>query len=189
MWNRCLCLNCVNEVADLMAALLLQFQLQEKFTPFPQQPTKPSPPIRINDCAITKIYNWNIEYSWIIYYSALISDFSCLKYFVFSIQTQCTLLLKSSIFSQDPVLFSGPLRMNLDPFDAYSDDQLWDALEHSHLETFVSSLKDKLEHEVAEGGENLRLGFLFCDNSSLFVSSFFWNFFFFYNKISSIFVM
>jgi len=70
-------------------------------------------------------------------------------------------MFKSSIFSQDPVLFSGPLRMNLDPFDAHSDDQLWDALEHSHLKTFVSSLKDKLEHEVAEGGENLRLGFWF----------------------------
>ena len=58
--------------------------------------------------------------------------------------------------SQDPVLFSGSLRMNLDPFDAYSDDELWNALEHSHLRNYVMSLPAKLEHEVSEGGENLR---------------------------------
>lgn len=57
---------------------------------------------------------------------------------------------------KDPVLFSGTLRMNLDPFDVYSDDQLWNALEHSHLKNFVSGLGNKLEHEVSEGGENLR---------------------------------
>ena len=46
--------------------------------------------------------------------------------------------------------------MNLDPFEVYKDNELWDALEHSHLKTFVSDLADKLEHKVAEGGENLR---------------------------------
>ena len=46
--------------------------------------------------------------------------------------------------------------MNLDPFDTYSDEKVWDALEHSHLKNFVSTLPKKLEHEVAEGGENLR---------------------------------
>ena len=46
--------------------------------------------------------------------------------------------------------------MNLDPFDSYSDTELWNTLEHSHLKTFVSSLPDKLDHEIAEGGENLR---------------------------------
>ena len=57
---------------------------------------------------------------------------------------------------QDPVLFSGTLRMNLDPFESYSDDDLWRALESAHLKTFVSGLEKKLLHEVAEGGENLR---------------------------------
>nr|CAB3219626.1 multidrug resistance-associated protein 1-like [Phallusia mammillata] len=65
---------------------------------------------------------------------------------------------KLSIIPQDPVLFSGSLRMNLDPFDAYSDEQLWSALEHSHLKNFVESLPSKLEHEVSEGGENLSVG-------------------------------
>ena len=46
--------------------------------------------------------------------------------------------------------------MNLDPFEAYKDDALWSALEHAHLKAFVYALPTGLEHEVAEGGENLR---------------------------------
>ena len=46
--------------------------------------------------------------------------------------------------------------MNLDPFGAYTDDQLWASLEHAHLKTFVQGLPTGLEHEIAEGGENLR---------------------------------
>ena len=57
---------------------------------------------------------------------------------------------------QDPVLFSGTLRMNLDPFESYSDSDLWHALESAHLKTFVSGLEKQLQHHIAEGGENLR---------------------------------
>lgn len=57
---------------------------------------------------------------------------------------------------QDPVLFSGSLRMNLDPFDKFSDADIWRVLELSHLKEFVSGLREGLQHEVAEGGENLR---------------------------------
>ena len=46
--------------------------------------------------------------------------------------------------------------MNLDPFESYSDAELWRSLESAHLKTFVSGLEKKLLHEVAEGGENLR---------------------------------
>uniref|UniRef100_A0A3B3Q9H2 Multidrug resistance-associated protein 1 n=1 Tax=Paramormyrops kingsleyae TaxID=1676925 RepID=A0A3B3Q9H2_9TELE len=63
-----------------------------------------------------------------------------------------------TIIPQDPVLFSGSLRMNLDPFDRYSDEVVWSALELAHLKSFVSSLPDKLGHECSEGGENLSLG-------------------------------
>ncbi|XP_066545948.1 multidrug resistance-associated protein 1 [Amia ocellicauda] len=63
-----------------------------------------------------------------------------------------------TIIPQDPVLFSGSLRMNLDPFDSYSDEEVWTALELAHLKTFVSGLPDKLDHECSEGGENLSLG-------------------------------
>ena len=54
------------------------------------------------------------------------------------------------------MLFSGSLRLNLDPFGSHSDDQLWTALEHAHLKSFVEGLATGLDHEVSEGGENLR---------------------------------
>ncbi|MCJ8739023.1 hypothetical protein PDJAM_G00042390 [Pangasius djambal] len=63
-----------------------------------------------------------------------------------------------TIIPQDPVLFSGSLRMNLDPFDGYSDEEVWKALELAHLKSFVSGLQEKLNHECSEGGENLSLG-------------------------------
>ena len=57
------------------------------------------------------------------------------------------------------MLFSGTLRMNLDPFDQYSDNAVWNALEHAHLKDFVTSLEKGLMYECAEGGENLRYTF------------------------------
>uniref|UniRef100_A0A8C9YIB6 ABC-type glutathione-S-conjugate transporter n=1 Tax=Sander lucioperca TaxID=283035 RepID=A0A8C9YIB6_SANLU len=63
-----------------------------------------------------------------------------------------------TIIPQDPVLFSGSLRMNLDPFDTCSEADLWKALELAHLSSFVSALPQKLDHECCEGGENLSLG-------------------------------
>uniref|UniRef100_A0A8B9G5T2 Multidrug resistance-associated protein 1 n=1 Tax=Amazona collaria TaxID=241587 RepID=A0A8B9G5T2_9PSIT len=68
------------------------------------------------------------------------------------------LRFKITIIPQDPVLFSGSLRMNLDPFDQHSDEDIWRSLELAHLKNFVSSLPDKLNHDCAEGGENLSVG-------------------------------
>ncbi|XP_035468595.2 ATP-binding cassette sub-family C member 3 isoform X2 [Scophthalmus maximus] len=65
---------------------------------------------------------------------------------------------KLTIIPQEPVLFSGTLRMNLDPFEQCSDDELWKALEQSHLHKFVRNQPAKLELECTEGGENLSVG-------------------------------
>ncbi|NP_001003081.1 canalicular multispecific organic anion transporter 1 [Canis lupus familiaris] len=65
---------------------------------------------------------------------------------------------KLTIIPQDPILFSGSLRMNLDPFNHYSDGEIWKALELAHLKTFVAGLQLGLSHEVAEAGDNLSIG-------------------------------
>ncbi|XP_050087820.1 multidrug resistance-associated protein 1 isoform X5 [Anopheles aquasalis] len=63
-----------------------------------------------------------------------------------------------TIIPQDPVLFSGSLRINLDPFNVHTDDEIWKALEHAHLKSFVKGLTAGISHEVTEGGENLSVG-------------------------------
>ncbi|CAD5115099.1 DgyrCDS4110 [Dimorphilus gyrociliatus] len=63
-----------------------------------------------------------------------------------------------TILPQDPVLFSGSLRMNLDPFSKYTDEQVWHALEHAHLKDFVNGLALGLDYECGEGGQNLSVG-------------------------------
>ncbi|XP_039501135.1 probable multidrug resistance-associated protein lethal(2)03659 [Drosophila santomea] len=65
---------------------------------------------------------------------------------------------KISIIPQEPVLFSGTVRYNLDPFAQYADEQLWEALEEVHLKDEVSELPKGLESVVAEGGANYSVG-------------------------------
>nr|AFI71925.1 FI19719p1 [Drosophila melanogaster] len=65
---------------------------------------------------------------------------------------------KISIIPQEPVLFSGTLRCNLDPFEQYADEKLWEALEEVHLKDEVSELPNGLESVVAEGGSNYSVG-------------------------------
>jgi ABC-type multidrug transport system fused ATPase/permease subunit len=63
-----------------------------------------------------------------------------------------------TIIPQDPVLFSGSLRMNLDPFNKYGDTEVWKALESAHLKNFASSVPGGLQYMISEGGENLSVG-------------------------------
>ncbi|UYV80067.1 ABCC2, partial [Cordylochernes scorpioides] len=63
-----------------------------------------------------------------------------------------------AIIPQDPVLFTGSLRDNLDPSHDHGDPQLWQALRQAHLGKFVSGLTGGLDHAVSEGGLNLSVG-------------------------------
>uniref|UniRef100_A0A8D0B9V4 ABC-type glutathione-S-conjugate transporter n=1 Tax=Salvator merianae TaxID=96440 RepID=A0A8D0B9V4_SALMN len=63
-----------------------------------------------------------------------------------------------TVIPQDPVLFSGSLRMNLDPLDTSSDEEIWAALEQTLLKNFVLDLPDQLAYECSEGGLNLSVG-------------------------------
>ena len=50
------------------------------------------------------------------------------------------------------------MRFNLDPFQKYTDNELWRAIEHAHLRGFVGKLPGGLDYAVVEGGENLSVG-------------------------------
>nr|XP_032800562.1 canalicular multispecific organic anion transporter 1-like [Petromyzon marinus] len=65
---------------------------------------------------------------------------------------------KLTIIPQDPVIFSGSLRMNLDPLGQHGDEALWAALEQSNLGVFARGLAQGLRHELSEGGDNLSVG-------------------------------
>jgi ABC-type multidrug transport system fused ATPase/permease subunit len=57
---------------------------------------------------------------------------------------------------QDPVIFSGSLRANLDPLQIFSDQDLWTAIERAHMKDFVTSCVGQLNYECGEGGQNFR---------------------------------
>ncbi|XP_043065365.1 probable multidrug resistance-associated protein lethal(2)03659 [Drosophila ficusphila] len=65
---------------------------------------------------------------------------------------------KISIIPQEPVLFSGTMRYNLDPFEQYPDDKLWKALEEVHLKEEISDLPTGLQSNISEGGTNFSVG-------------------------------
>jgi len=56
------------------------------------------------------------------------------------------------IIPQDPVLFTGDIRTNLDPFKEHSDAEIWNALEMVQMKNFVESIPEQLGHKVSSTG-------------------------------------
>uniref|UniRef100_A0A8C2HV77 ATP-binding cassette, sub-family C (CFTR/MRP), member 8 n=1 Tax=Cyprinus carpio TaxID=7962 RepID=A0A8C2HV77_CYPCA len=75
-----------------------------------------------------------------------------------------TLRSRFSIILQDPFLFSGTIRFNLDPEMKATDSMLWEALEIAQLKPVVKTLPGGLDAIITEGGENFSQGQrqLFC---------------------------
>ncbi|XP_024218283.1 ATP-binding cassette sub-family C member 5 isoform X2 [Halyomorpha halys] len=63
-----------------------------------------------------------------------------------------------SIIPQDPVLFSGTIRSNLDPLEKYKDEEIWSALEKTSLKERVMMTDNKLHSKVEFNGSNLSTG-------------------------------
>jgi ABC-type multidrug transport system fused ATPase/permease subunit len=69
-----------------------------------------------------------------------------------------TLRSRMFIILQDPVLFEGTFRSNLDPDERFSDDEIWDALQRCGLKQHFETLPEKLDQLITEGGDQLSLG-------------------------------
>ncbi|KAJ9182559.1 hypothetical protein P3X46_006542 [Hevea brasiliensis] len=63
-----------------------------------------------------------------------------------------------SIIPQDPTMFEGTVRSNLDPLDEYTDEQIWEALDKCQLGDEVRKKEKKLDSTVTENGENWSMG-------------------------------
>ncbi|XP_047948390.1 ABC transporter C family member 2-like [Salvia hispanica] len=62
------------------------------------------------------------------------------------------------IIPQSPVLFSGTVRFNLDPFNEHNDADLWESLERAHLKDVIRRNPLGLDAEVSEAGDNFSVG-------------------------------
>uniref|UniRef100_A0A2K6FZQ9 ATP-binding cassette sub-family C member 12 n=1 Tax=Propithecus coquereli TaxID=379532 RepID=A0A2K6FZQ9_PROCO len=65
---------------------------------------------------------------------------------------------KLTVIPQDPVLFVGTVRYNLDPFESHPDEMLWQVLERTFMRDTIMKLPEKLQAEVMENGENFSVG-------------------------------
>ena len=63
-----------------------------------------------------------------------------------------------TVLGQNPALFSGSLRKNLDVIEQFQDAELWQALEQVQVKNLVESLEGQLDYELLENGANLSIG-------------------------------
>jgi len=65
---------------------------------------------------------------------------------------------KLTIIPQEPTLFSGTVRFNLDPGNKFADEAIYQAIESAGLTSLVDQFSGGLEHPLSEGGAGLSLG-------------------------------
>ncbi|KAJ2662040.1 hypothetical protein IWW48_002099 [Coemansia sp. RSA 1200] len=58
-----------------------------------------------------------------------------------------------TIIPQDPVLFNGTIRFNLDPFDEHPDELLWEALRRTHLVCETESQENSTAASIANAND------------------------------------
>eukprot|EP00455_Lapot_gusevi_P050042 TRINITY_DN7200_c0_g1_i7.p1 TRINITY_DN7200_c0_g1~~TRINITY_DN7200_c0_g1_i7.p1 ORF type:complete len:222 (-),score=49.63 TRINITY_DN7200_c0_g1_i7:91-756(-) len=63
-----------------------------------------------------------------------------------------------TIIPQDPVMFAGTVRYNLDPFDQFTDETIWQVLAQVNIKAKISGLPNQLLFPITEDGENLSVG-------------------------------
>ncbi|XP_057338415.1 ATP-binding cassette sub-family C member 5-like isoform X4 [Microplitis mediator] len=65
---------------------------------------------------------------------------------------------KLSIIPQDPIIFNGSIRYNLDPWKVKTDEEIWSALEKTKLKNKVITMPGQLNAFVDSGGSNMSMG-------------------------------
>ncbi|GJT98520.1 putative ABC-type xenobiotic transporter [Tanacetum coccineum] len=65
---------------------------------------------------------------------------------------------KLSIIPQDPTMFNGTVRSNMDPLEEYTDNQIWQALDKCQIGDEVRKKEGQLDSKVTENGENWSMG-------------------------------
>lgn len=65
-----------------------------------------------------------------------------------------------AIIPQEPILFSGTIRRNLDPFNEKSDEELWDAIDKVQLKNKILSFPSKLDSSVSDCGSDFSVGYV-----------------------------
>lgn len=65
---------------------------------------------------------------------------------------------KIAIIPQEPIIFTGTIRSNLDPYNVYDDKTIWHSLEQVQLKDVIKSMDGGLDASILKNGSNLSLG-------------------------------